>query len=77
MTVQFDGPVRINGTTLYARLDGPTHGPLVAMVNSLLTDHTMWDPQIPAFTQRYRVLRYDTRGHGARRLRRRRTRSTC
>jgi 3-oxoadipate enol-lactonase len=64
MTKQFDGPVQINGTTLHARLDGPAHAPLVAMVNSLLTDHTMWDPQIPAFTQRYRVLRYDARGHG-------------
>jgi 3-oxoadipate enol-lactonase len=34
------------------------------MSNSLASNLSMWDPQIPALASRYRVLRYDTRGHG-------------
>lgn len=32
--------------------------------NSLGTDHGMWEPQARALAGRFRVLRYDTRGHG-------------
>jgi 3-oxoadipate enol-lactonase len=32
--------------------------------NSLLTDYGMWDFQVSTFTKHYRLLRYDTRGHG-------------
>jgi len=32
--------------------------------HSLATDLSMWDPQMKALTAHYRVLRYDTRGHG-------------
>jgi 3-oxoadipate enol-lactonase len=32
--------------------------------NSLGTDFTMWDPQVAALEPRFRILRYDTRGHG-------------
>jgi 3-oxoadipate enol-lactonase len=34
------------------------------MSHSLATDLSMWDPQAKALAMRYRVLRYDTRGHG-------------
>lgn len=54
----------VNGVRLNFRLEGPDGAPVVALVNSLGTDLTMWDPQIAALTQRYRVLRHDTRGHG-------------
>jgi len=37
----------------------------------------MWDGQIAAFKDRYRILVYDTRGHGAARRRRERTRWSC
>ncbi len=47
------------------RFDGPVDAPVLVLSNSLGTDLSMWDAQIPAFAQRLRVLRYDTRGHGA------------
>jgi 3-oxoadipate enol-lactonase len=59
-----EGDATVNGTRLHYRLDGPADAPVVALVNSLATDLTLWDAQIPALAERYRVLRYDTRGHG-------------
>lgn len=50
---------------LNTRLDGPAGAPVLVLSNSLGTDLTLWDAQIPAFSARFRVLRYDTRGHGA------------
>ncbi|MEW6627547.1 MAG: 3-oxoadipate enol-lactonase [Pseudomonadota bacterium] len=46
------------------RLDGPEHAPILLLSNSLGTTLQMWDPQMEAFTRNYRVLRYDSRGHG-------------
>jgi len=54
----------VNGVELAYRFDGPANGRVVMMSNSLMSDYTMWDVTIPALTDRYRVLRYDTRGHG-------------
>lgn len=53
-----------NGIRMAYALEGPADAPVVMFSNSFLTDHRMWDRQVPAFTRRYRVLRYDTRGHG-------------
>jgi len=47
------------------RLDGRADAPVVVLSNSLGTNLAMWDEQLPALTQRFRVLRYDQRGHGA------------
>lgn len=38
--------------------------PVVVLSNSLGSTHRMWDPQIAALEARFRVIRYDTRGHG-------------
>lgn len=46
-------------------LEGPTSGPTLMLSNSLGTDLGMWDSNTPIFTKHFRVLRYDTRGHGA------------
>lgn len=56
--------VEANGIHINYRVDGPEGAPWVTMSNSLATTHRMWDAQMAAFTQRYRVLRYDKRGHG-------------
>ncbi|KAB0550216.1 3-oxoadipate enol-lactonase [Pseudomonas argentinensis] len=45
-------------------LEGPAAAPVLVLSNSLGTNLHMWDAQIPAFTEHFRVLRYDTRGHG-------------
>ncbi len=47
------------------QLEGPVGAPVLVLSNSLGTDLHMWDVQMPAFTEHFRVLRYDTRGHGA------------
>lgn len=45
-------------------LSGPEDGPVLMLSNSLGTTLEMWAPQVPFFSEHYRVLRYDTRGHG-------------
>lgn len=54
----------VNGIQINYRIDGPDNAPWVTMSNSLATTHRMWDAQMEAFTEQYRVLRYDKRGHG-------------
>jgi 3-oxoadipate enol-lactonase len=53
----------INGIEVEYTVDG-SQGPWIVMSHSLGCNISMWDPQIPALAQDYRVLRYDTRGHG-------------
>jgi hypothetical protein len=45
-------------------LAGPTEAPMVVLSHSLGADLSMWDPQARALAARFRVLRYDGRGHG-------------
>src|SRR5437899_2999618 len=52
-----------NGSTFHCRVDGG-HGPWVMLAHGLATDLTMWDELTEALKGRYRVLRYDARGHG-------------
>jgi 3-oxoadipate enol-lactonase len=49
---------------LHHRLDGPEDAPVLVLSNSLGARHTMWDAQAPALVERFRLLRYDQRGHG-------------
>jgi 3-oxoadipate enol-lactonase len=48
----------------YHRFDGPGDAPVLLLSNSLGTTHGMWEPQLQALTEHFRVLRYDRRGHG-------------
>ncbi len=57
--------VRLADGDLNYSLEGPAGAPVLLLSNSLGTDLGMWDTQIPALTAHFRVLRYDTRGHGA------------
>lgn len=54
-----------DGCRIAYRFDGPEDAPVLLLSNSLGTDMSMWDAQIDAFSAKFRVLRYDQRGHGA------------
>ncbi len=53
-----------NGVRLHYQVEGRDGAPWLVLSNSLGTRLEMWEPQMPALLQHYRVLRYDTRGHG-------------
>jgi 3-oxoadipate enol-lactonase / 4-carboxymuconolactone decarboxylase len=57
--------VERDGGRHYFRDDGRDDRPAVMLSHSLGLDHGMWDPQVADFVARFRVIRYDTRGHGA------------
>lgn len=54
----------VNGNEMSYRVDGPEGAPVVMLSHSIATNLEMWAPQMAALEGRYRVLRYDTRGHG-------------
>lgn len=45
--------------------EGPRDAPVVVMSHSLAASVEMWEPQAAALRDEFRVVRYDTRGHGA------------
>jgi 3-oxoadipate enol-lactonase len=49
---------------VHAVVTGRVDGPAVVLSNSLGSTHRMWDAQLADLEQRFRVVRYDTRGHG-------------
>jgi 3-oxoadipate enol-lactonase len=56
--------VKANGISINYQIDGPEHAPWLVFSNSLATSLSMWDEQAAALKDRFRVLRYDQRGHG-------------
>lgn len=57
--------IELNGGRFHYQFNGRQSAPVLVLSNSLGTDLTMWKPQVEAFARHFRVLRYDTRGHGA------------
>jgi 3-oxoadipate enol-lactonase len=56
--------IDVDGCALHVRVDGPAGAPWLVLSNSLGARLGMWDAQIADFSEGYRVLRYDARGHG-------------
>ena len=54
-----------DGVRIAYRFDGEQDRPVLLLSNSIGTDLHMWDGQVPALTEHFRLLRYDARGHGA------------
>ncbi|GCB06100.1 3-oxoadipate enol-lactonase [Ralstonia sp. SET104] len=57
------GAVRANGIDIHYRIDG-ADGAWVVLAHALGVDHQLWDGIAQRLATRYRVLRYDARGHG-------------
>jgi len=56
--------IKANGIKVNFELSGKKDGPVVVLSHSLACSIAMWDSQMEALEPHYRVLRYDTRGHG-------------
>jgi len=56
--------ITANGITTRYELEGPATAPVVTLSHSLAATLSLWDAQAAALRDRYRVLRYDVRGHG-------------
>lgn len=54
----------MNAVNVHHVVTGPVDAPVVVLSNSLGSTHTMWDAQADALAEHFRVVRYDTRGHG-------------
>ena len=53
-----------NGISINYQIDGREGAPWIIFSNSLITNLSMWDDQVAALKNDYRILRYDQRGHG-------------
>jgi 3-oxoadipate enol-lactonase len=53
-----------NGIRIHYQIDGREGAPWVTFITGIANDVTMWDGQVPALADDFRILRYDVRGHG-------------
>lgn len=56
--------VDADGCRINVSVEGRDGGPTLMLSNSLGGTLQMWEPQMPALTKLFRVIRYDGRGHG-------------
>lgn len=54
----------VNGQSIFYTDTGGEGRPVLVFSHGLLMDHTMFDPQVAAFQERYRCITWDERGHG-------------
>lgn len=55
----------VDRAQIYWKLEGPEAAPALILLNSIGTDMDLWDATLPHLRERFRLLRIDTRGHGA------------
>jgi 3-oxoadipate enol-lactonase len=56
--------VSSSGAAISYTADDASNAPALLLINSIGSTREMWEPQLPSFASRFRVLRYDARGHG-------------
>lgn len=54
----------VGDTGIAYRVDGKSSGPPLVFINSLGTDHRLWDAQLPPLDHEFRLIRYESCGHG-------------
>ena len=55
----------VNDISIHYEIDGPADAPSITLSHSLAANLQLWNLQLPVLRDRYRVLRFDTRGHGS------------
>jgi 3-oxoadipate enol-lactonase len=55
---------QLEDVRIHYELAGLSDAPVLVLSNSLGATFSMWDPQMTALGNQFRILRYDTRGHG-------------
>ena len=53
------------GARIYWKFEGASEKPALVLLNSIGTDMSLWDRCVPLLLSDFRLLRIDTRGHGA------------
>jgi 3-oxoadipate enol-lactonase len=56
--------IHSDGCPLHVEVEGPETAPALMLSNSLGVNLSMWEPQVTPFARRFRLVRYDRRGHG-------------
>ena len=56
--------IESDGARIWYTIDGRDDAPALLLLHSLGTSHALWDEQLPPLVDRYRLIRYDARGHG-------------
>jgi 3-oxoadipate enol-lactonase len=54
----------VHGDAFNILVEGNPEGPVLLFSNSLSSNLSMWNPQVEALKDRYKIIRYDSRGHG-------------
>ncbi len=55
---------RVNDVVIHYEIEGPGDAPCVTLSHSLAATLDLWELQLPVLRGEYRILRFDTRGHG-------------
>ncbi len=56
--------IKTNHIDMHYEIEGNENGPWITLSHSLACNVHMWDDQMAVLTPKFRVLRFDTRGHG-------------
>lgn len=55
---------KINNTHIHYSDSGPQNGPVIVFSHSLGSDYRLWDRLAGYLEKKFRIIRYDNRGHG-------------